>query len=166
MSTTGFGVVETDGTRIKPLEFGGIRTSPGAVLSARLGKIFDEAEKLFTRYRPDVVAVEQLFFSSNVKSAMRVSEAKGVITLAAHKVGAEVFEYTPLEVKMAMVGGGRAGKEQVRFMVRSLLQLEEPISSTHASDALALALCHLHVHVLQKRLQTVLKGEARTETGK
>ncbi len=159
MSTTGFGVVEADGTRIRPLEFGGIRTSPGAVLSARLGKIYKEAEKLFARYRPQAVAIEQIFFSSNVKSAMRVSEAKGVIMLAAHRAGAEVFEYTPLEVKMAMVGGGKAGKEQVRFMVRSLLSLEEGIDSTHASDALALALCHLHVHVLRERLKAATEGK-------
>jgi crossover junction endodeoxyribonuclease RuvC len=144
LSTTGYGIIEVARNEIKPLEFGGIRTSPGVVLSVRLDKIFQETEALFARWRPDVVVVERLFFSSNARSAMSVGEARGVILLAAQRAGAEIYEYTPLEVKLAMVGEGRGEKGQVKYMVKALLGLREEIPSTHASDALALALCFVH----------------------
>ncbi len=152
LSSTGFGVIEKVGAELRSLEYGGIETPPGAALSARLDKIYREVTEVMQRQKPDVVVLEQLFFSSNAKSAMAVGEARGAIMLAAAHAEADVVQYTPLEIKQALVGQGRASKEQVSFMVRSILKLE-PIASDHASDALAAAVCHAHRHDLNKRLE-------------
>lgn len=152
LSATGFGVVEADGKSLRPLDFGGISTPPGAEMSERLGMIFSEMEELLRRFRPEVMAVERLFFSSNARSAMLVGEALGVILLAAQRAGVEVREYTPLQVKQALVGHGRAAKQQVGYMVRAILGIEGELPSSHAADALALAICHLHSSRLEGRI--------------
>ncbi len=152
LGSTGFGVISKTGAALRPLEYGGIETPPGAVLSARLDTIYREVTEVMHRHQPDVVVLEQLFFSSNAKSAMAVGEARGAIMLAAAHAGAEVTQYTPLEIKQALVGEGRAGKEQVSFMVRQILKLP-PIASDHASDALAAAVCHAHRCDLAERLK-------------
>ncbi len=151
LSSTGFGVIRKEGAELRSLEYGGIETPPGAVLSARLDKIYREVTEVMQRHRPDVVVLEQLFFSSNAKSAMAVGEARGAIMLAAAHGSAEVVQYTPLEIKQALVGQGKAAKDQVSFMVRSILKLP-PIASDHASDALAAAVCHAHRCDMKKRL--------------
>ncbi len=150
LANTGYGVVESEGNRVRTLGYGGIQTSPGALLSERLDKIFTETEELLRTYAPQAVAVEQLFFNANVRSAMNVGQARGVIILAAQRAGVEVGEYTPLEVKMSMVGNGRASKDQVGYMVKALLGIEGKLPSSHASDALALALCHLQSANMKK----------------
>ena len=157
LASTGFGVIRKEGADLRSLEHGVIETPPGAVLSLRLDKIYREVVEVIRSHQPDVVVLEQLFFSSNAKSAMAVGEARGAIILAAAHAGAEVAQYTPLQIKQALVGEGRASKEQVSFMVRSILRLE-PIASDHASDALAAAICHAHRYDLQERL----KGAAVT----
>jgi len=157
LASTGFGVVRKEGADLRSPEYGEIETPPGAALSLRLDKIYRGVLGVIQGHQPDVVVLEQLFFSSNAKSAMAVGEACGAIILAAAHAGAEVAQYTPLEIKQALVGQGRAGKEQVSFMVRSILRLE-PIASDHASDALAAAICHAHRHDLKERL----KGAAST----
>jgi len=108
----------------------------------RLEIIFEELQKIVKKYKVDEVAMESLFFAKNVRSAMAVAEAIGVIKVAAKNLGISVFEYTPLQIKMALVGYGRAEKEQVELMVRDCLNLKEPISPSHASDAVAAALTH------------------------
>lgn len=150
LANTGYGVVEEEGNSLRPLGCGGIETPPGALLSERLDKIFTEMEELLRRYAPDAVVVEQLFFSANARSAMSVGEARGVIILAAQRAGVEICEYTPLQVKQAVVGNGRATKDQVEYMVRALLGIKEKLPSSHASDALAMALCHLQSSGLKR----------------
>jgi crossover junction endodeoxyribonuclease RuvC len=109
----------------------------------RLGKIYEELEKIIKEFKIEKIAFETLFFAKNVKSAMRVAEVIGVIKICGEKNKLEVFGYTPLQIKMALVGYGRAEKEQVETMVRSILNLEKGISPSHASDAVATALTHV-----------------------
>lgn len=152
LAATGYGVVAEEGNRVRPLGYGGIDTSPGALLSERIDKIFTEMEALLLDYAPSVVVVEKLFFSANARSAMNVGEARGVIILAAQRAGTEICEYTPLQVKQAVVGNGRATKEQVMYMVQALLGIKEKMPSSHAADALALALCYLQSSGLKRAI--------------
>ena len=159
LSSTGYGVVEKEGDRLKPLAFGGITTSSRESLSSRIDKIYREVRELIERYRPDLLVLEELFFNTNARSAMVVGQARGGILLAAAHSGIEVEEYTPLQVKLSLVGHGRADKGQVKYMVRNLLSLEEDIGSSHASDALALAICHAHSSKMRERLGGAATGK-------
>lgn len=159
LSFTGYGVVEKKGDRLSPLGYGGITTSSKDPLSSRLDRIYAEIRKLIERYRPDLVVLEELFFSANARSAMVVGQARGGILLAAEHAGVAIEEYTPLEVKQSLVGHGRADKRQVEYMVRNLLSIDGEIESSHASDALALAICHAHHEKLRSLLGEV--GEKR-----
>jgi len=165
LTSTGYGVIEKKGTRLRALGYGGITTSSRDTLSSRLDKIYREVGELIRRYHPDLVVLEELFFNTNARSAMVVGEARGGIILAAAHAGVEVEEYTPLQVKQALVGHGRADKRQVKYMVRSLLSLEEDIESSHASDALALAICHAHREKLQARMEALAR-EGGAQRGK
>jgi crossover junction endodeoxyribonuclease RuvC len=165
LSFTGFGVVEKKGNELRSLGFGGISTSSGKPLSSRLGKIYGEVYELIRKYGPDLVVLEELFFSKNARSAMVVGQARGGILLAAEHAGVDVEEYTPLQVKQSLVGYGRAGKGQVKYMVRAILGIEEDINSSHASDALALAICHAHHEKLGGRLHAAL-GDERPKAAK
>lgn len=160
LTSTGYGVIEKKGNRIRALGFGSITTSPRENLSLRLDKIYREVRELIETYRPDLVVIEELFFNANARSAMVVGEARGGVILAAAHCGVEVEEYTPLQVKQALVGYGRADKRQVQYMVRTLLSLEENVGSSHAGDALALAICHAHREKLEHRVENVA-GEKR-----
>lgn len=153
LSFTGYGIVEKEGDRLRPLGFGGITTSPRDSMSSRLDKIYKEVKELIERYGPDLLVLEQLFFNTNVRSAMVVGQARGGILLAAEHNGLAVEEYTPLQVKQCLVGHGRADKGQVKYMVRTLLCIDEDIGSSHASDALALAICHAHHEKMRGRLE-------------
>jgi crossover junction endodeoxyribonuclease RuvC len=138
LENTGWAVVEEE----KLVECGVILTSTKQKSAERLEKIYNELEGIIKKYKVTEMALESLFFAKNARSAIKVSEAIGVVRLAGVKSGIEVAEYTPLQVKMALVGYGRAEKEQVEVMVRSCLGLEKPISPSHASDAAAVALTH------------------------
>ena len=153
LASTGYGVIEKIEGRLRPLGFGGIKTSPRETLSSRLDKIYREVSEQIERYRPDLLVLEELFFNTNVRSAMVVGQARGGIILAATHAGVLVEEYTPLQVKQALVGHGRADKRQVEYMVRTLLRIEGDIGSSHASDALALAVCHAHSERMRGRLE-------------
>jgi crossover junction endodeoxyribonuclease RuvC len=144
LSLTGFGVLEASGSRLKVLGHGQIETPPEKPLSERLAIIYGRMRELILAYRPEVLVVEELFWGSNARSAMAVGQSKGAVLLAAAHCGVGVREYTPLQVKYALVGHGRAEKRQVMYMVRAILRLEEEIDSFHAGDALALAICHVH----------------------
>jgi crossover junction endodeoxyribonuclease RuvC len=159
LASTGYGVVEKREGRLRPLGFGGIETSPRESLSSRLDKIYSEVRELIDSYHPDLLVLEELFFNTNVRSAMVVGQARGGIILAAAHRGIGVEEYTPLQVKQTLVGHGRADKRQVEYMVRTLLRIEEEIGSSHASDALALAICHAHSERMRGRLE---KGVAES----
>jgi crossover junction endodeoxyribonuclease RuvC len=141
---TGYGVVEEMQGDIRSLAFGVIRTPAGHSLPMRLQSIYREVRDLAIRWKPSTAAVEELFFSSNVRTAMSVGQARGVTLLALADAGLEVAEYTPLAIKQAVTGYGKAGKTQMQEMVRLLLGLGEVPRPDDAADALAVAICHLH----------------------
>ena len=142
LATIGFGFVQKSGDRYRAVEYGAITTKPHQIVEKRLAEIYDEMIGLIDRHRPDCMAVEELFFNSNATTAIDVAMARGVILLAAYQKGVEVYEYTPLEVKSSVVGYGRAEKQQVQYMVKLMLGLNETPKPDDTADALALALCH------------------------
>jgi crossover junction endodeoxyribonuclease RuvC len=142
-ATTGFGVVEEDGHGLRAVEYGAILTPADTPMPQRLRLIYCRLLEIFERHRPEAVSVERLFFSRNVTTAISVGQARGVALLAAACSDLAVFEYTPLEVKQAVTGFGRATKDQVQQMVRLMLQLDEIPKPDDAADALAIAICHL-----------------------
>ena len=145
----GYGLVEENHKGLLPLTYGCLRTEKGQPASSRLLKLFLGLEELLGRLKPDGVAVEKLFFASNAKTALSVGEARGVILLCAARAELKIAEYTPLEVKQAVTGYGRAEKKQVQQMVKTLLKLKEIPKPDDAADALALAICHLHSYKLK-----------------
>jgi len=138
---TGFGVIETNGVSHRMIASGVIRTSPSDDLHLRLATIATGLRALIQEHTPDAVAVEEVFHSINTKSALKLAHVRGVALLMAAEAGVELGEYSPMEVKMSVVGYGRAEKSQVQLMVRSLLHLQTT-ASEDASDALAVAICH------------------------
>lgn len=140
----GCGVVEYKSNKFTMLEYGAILTEAHTPFNIRLEKIYDEADELMKKYKPDAVAMEKLFFNTNQKTAIDVAQARGVLVLAAQKNRIPIFEYTPLQVKQSVVGYGRAEKKQVQEMTRVLLNLEKIPKPDDAADALAMAICHCH----------------------
>lgn len=151
---TGYGVVEETEGELKALGYGVIRTPSTQSLPARLQSIYREIAALAAEWEPQAAAVEELFFSSNARTAMAVGQARGVALLALAEAGLDVTEYSPLRIKQAITGYGSAGKAQMQDMVRVLLGLAETPRPDDAADALAIAICHLH----SARLSTVLEG--------
>lgn len=143
-ATTGYGVVEGRGSRLLHVVHGCISTAPDLHFAQRLCRIYQESVDLVRRYAPEAVAIEKLYFSRNVTTGISVAQARGVIAVAAAQNGAPIFEYSPLEVKNAVVGYGKATKKQVQEMVKILLNLDELPRPNDAADALALAICRLH----------------------
>ena len=141
---TGYGCVQTDGTRHTLIACGAISIPSSRPFPEKLKVIHTELGALMKRHRPDVVAIENLFHAANARSALKLGHARGVAMLAAVEAGVPIVEYTPAEVKQSVVGYGRAEKEQVQAMVQLLLGLGKPPSPFDASDALAIAVCHLH----------------------
>ncbi len=145
LATVGFGVIRTEKNIIIPVSYGCIKTSSEKQTPERLQDIYTEAIALFEKYSPEAIAVERLFFNKNVTNAMSVSEARGVIFLAAQQRDIPVFEYTPLQVKQAITGSGRADKKQMQEMIRRLLNLKEVPKPDDAADGLSIALCHINI---------------------
>ncbi|MCK4778141.1 MAG: crossover junction endodeoxyribonuclease RuvC [Actinomycetia bacterium] len=143
-ASTGFGLIDYDGSRIELKEFGCIRTGSKMHLSERLRIIYEKISGIINEFEPEIVVIEQLFFNTNAKTALAVGQARGVAMLAAALSEKEVQEYTPLQVKQALVGYGRAHKKQVQYMVRSILKLNFTPKPDDAADALGLAICHAH----------------------
>ena len=140
----GVGVVDYAGMNFAPLEYGAITTEAGTVFADRLTAIYDDLDFLIDRWKPDCIALERLFFTSNQKTVIDVAQARGVIILCAAQRKIPLFEYTPLQVKMAVVGYGKAEKRQVMDMTRRILRLEQIPKPDDAADALAIAICHGH----------------------
>ena len=138
----GYGIIEYSGSRFKVIDYGAIETPTGIPMEERLSMIFDGIRKLIDTYHPDHMAVEELFFNTNITTGIRVAEARGVIITCAYKMGVKVFEYTPLQVKQSVVGYGRAEKKQVISMVTSILKLPKPPKPDDTADAIAIAICH------------------------
>jgi crossover junction endodeoxyribonuclease RuvC len=143
LARTGYAVVE-GGPRPRALAIGVVRTSPETDHGRRLVELGHALKALIEEHRPDVAAVERLFFNSNARSAMAVGQAAGVAIATAAEAGLEVVDYTPLEVKRSVVGVGNASKHQVQTMVAALLRLQSAPRPADAADACALAICHLH----------------------
>jgi crossover junction endodeoxyribonuclease RuvC len=145
---TGYGIVEQQGTRLVHIDNGAIFTDSAADFPGRLKKIFDGLTEVIAAYAPEVAAVENVFFSTNVQSALKLGQARGAAIVAAVHAGLSVAEYSALQVKQAVVGVGRAEKGQVQKMLKALLGLPE-VAQADASDALAVAVCHLNSHHLR-----------------
>jgi crossover junction endodeoxyribonuclease RuvC len=141
-ASTGFGIVERRGNALAALGGGVISTPSGQPLERRLAAIAARLGELIADHSPTALAVEDIFFGRNVRTAFAVGQARGAVLAAAGAVGVPCFAYTPQAVKLAVCGSGRAGKDQVQRMVAALLGLAEPPASDHAADALALAICH------------------------
>jgi crossover junction endodeoxyribonuclease RuvC len=155
---TGYGVVELchDG-KLVCVSCGAIKLSPREPMPARLATIFDHLATIIEEHRPDNVAIEDVFYALNVKSALKLGQVRGVAMLAAAAAGLEVAEYAPLSIKSAVVGYGKAEKQQVQHMVTRLLNLAAPPQSPDAADALAIAICHLHTAATLGRQRAVGK---------
>jgi crossover junction endodeoxyribonuclease RuvC len=148
-ATTGYGLVRQDGKQLEHVSYGCILTASDEAPQARLGIIYKQLKALIVKYSPDVVAVERLFFGQNTKTAMAVGQARGIVLLAAAECGIKIAEYTPLEVKLAITGYGKAEKKQIQQMVRVMLRLEDIPKPDDAADALAVAITHLHSYKLK-----------------
>ena len=140
--TTGFGVLEAERGSVRLVNYGVITTPSGLPFPRRLCVLYDDMTQLLDTLKPDAVAVEQLFWGNNVTTGIGVSHGRGVILLAICKSGAALFEYTPNQVKQAVVGYGGAQKHQVIDMTRRILKMEKPARPDDAADAIAIALCH------------------------
>ncbi len=142
----GYGVIDYDGYKPSIVDYGVISTPKEETLPNRLFVIYKTLKKIIEVFKPDVVAVEELFFFKNQKTIIPVAEARGVIVLTCKECGLDVYEYTPLQIKQALTGVGRAEKAQVQFMVKTLLGLEKVPKPDDAADAVAAALCHSQIN--------------------
>lgn len=141
---TGYGIVKYEGNKFTMIDYGAITTAPTSAFSERLLLLNNRLEALIGIYKPDAVSVEELFFNKNIKTALSAAHGRGIALLAAAKCGIEVYEYTPLQVKQAVSGYGRAVKSQMQQMVRVILSLPSIPKPDDAADALAVAVCHAH----------------------
>ena len=142
VATIGFGVLRAERGANTLLQYGVITTPPGIPLSRRLLQLSEDMDQLIRQFRPDEMAVEELFFSKNITTGISVAHGRGVILLAAEKQGIPIYEYTPMQVKQAVVGYGGAEKRQVMLMTQRLLGMKEVPRPDDAADALAIAICH------------------------
>jgi crossover junction endodeoxyribonuclease RuvC len=150
LATLGFGVIEQNNNQLQVIDFGVVETAAKDSFPQRLEQIHHQLTDIFKQYTPDVIVVEELFFSKNVKTAINVGQVRGVVILTAVQQQIEVREYTPLQVKQAVVGYGRATKDQIQKMVKVLLKLPQIPKPDDAADALAVAICHAHSHNFEK----------------
>jgi len=150
---TGYGIVEEAGGRLTSVHFGSIASKPKIPFAHRLKSIYDGLASVMAEYQPDAVAVEDIFFAVNAKSTIKLGQTRGVALLAAAQADIDLAEYSPLEVKQSVVGYGRADKHQVRDMVTVILKLQQKPEPLDVSDALAVAICHLHSYKAQARLK-------------
>lgn len=140
----GYGVIDYQNTRFSVVDYGAILTDAGVPFNERLEKIYDDAFALMQKWKPDVMAIEKLFYNTNAKTVIDVGQARGVLILAAQKNRLSIAEYTPLQVKQSVVGYGRAEKKQVQEMTKMILNLEKIPKPDDTADALAMAICHAH----------------------
>lgn len=152
----GVGVIEYKANRFRVIDYGAVTTSKDEDLNDRLLKIYNEISAIMDRYKPEALSIEKLFFNTNATTAIGVAEARGVCLLAAKQRGMDIAEYTPLQVKQAVTGYGKAVKQQVQEMTRMLLNLEKVPKPDDTADALAMAICHAHsAGSLSERLKTM-----------
>lgn len=149
----GYGVISYNNNKSRALEYGCITTEANTPLPKRLNKIEKDLKEIISRYKIDAASIEDLFFNNNSKTAIKVAEARGVILNTLESCGIEIFEYTPLQAKLAIVGYGRAEKNQVKEMVKSYLNLEKMPKLDDTTDALAIAICHTNNYKINKYLK-------------
>ena len=147
---TGYGIVDQSGSRLLHVDNGAVFTDRAEDFPGRLKLVFEGISRVIEQYRPELMAIEDVYVSTNVNSALKLGQARGVAIAAAVNAGLPVFEYTATQIKQAVVGQGRAGKEQVQRMVKALLGLPE-VAQADASDALAVAVCHLNSYALREK---------------
>lgn len=161
----GYGVVRAESGRYQPVDYGAITTPAGMEFGRRLELIYEESRLIFSRFHPQALSLERLYFQTNKTTAIGVAEARGVILLAAQQSGVPVFEYTPLQIKQAVTGYGQAKKPQVMEMTRRLLCLREVPKPDDTADALAMAICHGQASGSDLR-RRLLSGSIRRTTGR
>jgi len=142
IATVGFGAVNCERGSLSLIQYGVITTPAGLPLSERLDQIFEDATQLIELFKPDEIAIEELFFNTNITTGISVAHGRGVLLLACRRAGIPIHEYTPLQVKQSVVGYGRAEKKQVQDMVKRLLKMDAIPKPDDAADALAIAICH------------------------
>lgn len=145
LAHTGWGVIETRGTQMRARAYGCVTTAASESIDQRLGSIFTEISGVITRYGPSQLAIEKIFFGDNTRSAIATAQARGAAIVACSNAGLTVGEYTPMQIKQAVVGTGSADKRQVIYMVRNILALDHDPRPDHAADALAAAVCHANL---------------------
>lgn len=150
---TGYGIIDYTGSSFKVGEYGALTTPANMEFAARLKHLYDDLTQIIIKHNPDFLSVEELFFNTNVKTAIAVGHARGVLILAAQNLNIPVYEYTPLQVKQAVTGYGRATKTQIQQMVKMLLNLEKVPKPDDTADALALAICHAHSYKVNNLLE-------------
>ncbi len=153
IAIVGYGVVHYDGHKFQPIEYGAITTPAGNKLTDRLRDIYESVGVLIEKHKPDAFSIEELFFNTNVTTAISVAHGRGVCLLAASILNVPIFEYTPLQVKQAVCGYGRADKAQVQRMVTSMLGLTAVPKRDDVADALAIAMCHGYSSKYQKLIK-------------
>ena len=144
LNNTGYGLIKCEKKKIDLIDYGCILTYKKDTFALRIKKIYYKIKELIEKYNPHEVAIEEIFFNKNVRSALTVSKVHGMVAITVALMGLELYEYTPLQIKQATVGNGRAEKYQVQSMVKILLNLSEIPQPDHAADALAVAICHTH----------------------
>ena len=144
LAIVGWAVIDSNRGKLTPVAYGAITTPAHTDIEARLLMIKNDLEQIIDRYTPDEMAIEELFFNTNITTGIAVAEARGVILCTAHSKGVKISEYTPLQVKQAVVGYGKAEKQQVIAMVTSILKLKSPPKPDDTADAVAIAICHSH----------------------
>jgi len=161
IATIGFGVINSNKNSQELISYGAIRTQPGQGLSVRLSQIYSDALELIEKFRPDAISIEELFFNTNIKTGISVSHGRGVLLLAGQNSNIPLYEYTPLQVKQAVTGYGRADKKQVMEMVKRLLKMNHIPKPDDAADALAVAICYARSNT---SLLSVTKGDEQCST--
>lgn len=156
-ATTGFGLVEAVNNNIKLIDYGIISTEATAAMPERLCQIGDRLNGIINTYKPDVAAIEQIYYFKNAKTVITVAQSRGVIMMTAARAGLEIAEYTPLQVKQSVVGYGKADKKQVQIMVQALLKMGKLPKPDDAADALAIAISHIH----SCRMANIYKGSLK-----
>jgi crossover junction endodeoxyribonuclease RuvC len=153
IAIVGFGILDKQGSKLVPVQYGSIQTEAHTDPALRLKQIYDGVSHLIDQYKPEAMAVEKLFFNRNVTTAFAVGQARGVMILAAIQRGLSIAEYTPLQVKQSVVGYGQAEKNQVQEMVKLLLNLQVKPKPDDVADALAIAICHAHAGTFHEKMK-------------
>lgn len=161
LAHTGWGIVETRGGACRARAYGCVTTRASEPIDARLGMIFDELSRVIEAYRPTELAIEKVFFGDNARSAVATAQARGVAIVACSHAGLRMGEYTPMQIKQAVVGVGGADKRQVSYMVRTVLALDHDPRPDHAADALAAAVCHAHLSRTRRMARAAAPEQVR-----